>query len=164
MSFVLLVTLVLNEADAFKKLDDNTPIDALSDAVAALSSASVANVASKDELNNSKLVSLVLADPLITKKLEDRAPIEELLANILVSKEAEACKKLEDKAPIEADREAVAALSSASVAKVASKDELNCSRFVILVLAEPLITRKLDDKAPKLELVCDILVSNEAEV
>ena len=93
----------------------------------------------------------------------DNAPKLELVLTILVLKDADACKKLEDKAPIEALKEAVAALSSASVAKVASKDELNCSRLDSLVLVEPLITKKLDDRAPRLELVFDILVLNEAD-
>ena len=160
---LVLMILSLNEADASKKLDDNAPIDALKDAVAAFNSASVAKVASKDELNCSKLPNLVLADPLITRKLEDRALILELFANILVSNEADACKKLLDKAPIEALKEAVAAFNSASVAKVASRDELNCSRLPSLLLADPLIIKKLEDRAPMLELLASILVSNEAD-
>jgi hypothetical protein len=55
-------TLLFNELLVAKNEDDKAPIDALSDDVAAANSASVANVASKDELNASKLSTLPLIE------------------------------------------------------------------------------------------------------
>ena len=156
--------LVLKDADTSKKLDDNIAVDALNEAVAAFNSASVAKVAFSDELNCSKSVILVLVDPLATKKLPDKVPIEELFASILVSKEAEASKKLEDNIAVDALNDAVAALSWASVANVASSEELNVSKSVTLILKELLVAKKLPDNSPIEELFVNILVSNEADV
>ena len=95
-------------------------------AVAAFSSASVANVESKEELNDSKLVTLVENEPLATCKLDILAE----LALISTAKEL--------------DKLAVAAFSSASVANVESKEELNDSKLVTLVENDPEAVCKLD--------------------
>ena len=95
-------------------------------AVAAFNSASVANVASKDELKDSKSVTRVENEPLSTTKLD-------MLAELALISTAKELDKLE-----------VAAFSSASVANVASKDELKDSKSVTRVENEPLSTTKAD--------------------
>jgi hypothetical protein len=52
----------LNEAVAAKKLLDKALVDPLNEAVAVFNCASVANVASNDELNDSKLPIRVLVE------------------------------------------------------------------------------------------------------
>ena len=61
---LLLLIRVLNEALSIKKLALRYDIELLSEAVAAFNWASVANVASKLELNCSKFVTLVLTEAL----------------------------------------------------------------------------------------------------
>jgi uncharacterized membrane protein len=127
------VTLVLNEPLSTTKADmleelalmlAPKELDKLE--VAAFNSASVANVASKDELKDSKSVTLVLNEPLSTCRFDMLAELALILK------------------PKELDKLEVAAFSSASVAKVASKDELKDSKSVTLVLNEPLSTCKAD--------------------
>jgi len=60
--------------------------------------------------------------------------------------------KLELKLAILALKEAVAAFNSASVAKVASSDELKFSKLVIRVENEPLVVTKLPESNKILEL------------
>jgi hypothetical protein len=121
----LAVTLVLNDPEATCKLDILAEFALMLTAkepdkleVAAFSSASVANVASSEELNDSKPVTLVENEPLATCKLD-------ILAEFALMLTAREPDKLE-----------VAAFSSASVANVASKDELNDSKPVNRVAKE----------------------------
>ncbi len=105
----------------------------------------MANVASKLELKASKLLTLILKEELVLKKLELRYAID----------------------PLKAEAEA---FNSASVANVASKDELNASKFEILVLTEPLYTLKdpvltnESEPVPFKNSAFAAFVANEAEL
>jgi hypothetical protein len=70
--------------------------------------------------------------------------------------------KLELKLDILALNEAVAAFNSASVANVASSDELKFSKLVIRVENEPLVVLKLPESNDILELLFDMFILNEA--
>ena len=75
---LLLIIRVLNDELTLKKLELNADIDPLNTEAEKFNWASVANVASNDELNSSKFVTFVFNEELVFKKLELKNDIDPL--------------------------------------------------------------------------------------
>ena len=107
-------------------------------------------VEDNEELKSSLAVTLVLNDPLSVTSEAISVANEALFALVAISVASDELK------------EAVAALSSVSVTKVSSNDELNVSKSVTLVEKEPLSTTKEAISVAAEELFDTIEAASEA--